>query len=154
MKDGTPRTLEHSCSFGNGPGRNKIHKLSFWVFRGLKFHISLFLGFFMSVLLVFPFVFLYSFFGLLILFSFFKPRTHHHKTPQIIYKIIQNIKNYKTTILNKYIFSGESVSESRKEAMVYAYDLFTKWSGITWEKPIYNFLENCLLSHKREKLTT
>lgn len=28
-------------------------------------------------------------------------------------------------------------SEARKEAMVYAYDLFAKWQGIKWEKPIY-----------------
>ena len=28
-------------------------------------------------------------------------------------------------------------TDARKEAMVYAYDLFAKWSGITWEKPIY-----------------
>jgi len=28
-------------------------------------------------------------------------------------------------------------SEARKEAMVYAYDLFVKWMGITWERPIY-----------------
>jgi len=31
----------------------------------------------------------------------------------------------------------ENWSEARKEAMVYAYDLFAKWSNIKWEKPIY-----------------
>jgi len=38
IKDRAPRILEHSCSFGNGPGRNKIHKLRLWVFGGLKFN--------------------------------------------------------------------------------------------------------------------
>ena len=28
-------------------------------------------------------------------------------------------------------------SEARKEAIVYGYDLFTKWMGIIWEKPVY-----------------
>lgn len=28
-------------------------------------------------------------------------------------------------------------SDGRKEAMVYAYDLFAKWLGIKWEKPFY-----------------
>jgi integrase len=28
-------------------------------------------------------------------------------------------------------------SEARKEAMVYAYDLFAKWLGIKWQRPVY-----------------
>jgi len=51
------------------------------------------------------------------------------------------------TKLGANLFNPESVKEviatqekwtdARKEAMVYAYDLFARWSGIKWNKPIY-----------------
>ncbi|MEM2926617.1 MAG: tyrosine-type recombinase/integrase [Candidatus Bathyarchaeia archaeon] len=39
--------------------------------------------------------------------------------------------------VKEVIARQENWSESRKEAMVYAYDLFAKWMGIKWERPIY-----------------
>ncbi|MEM2936035.1 MAG: tyrosine-type recombinase/integrase [Candidatus Bathyarchaeia archaeon] len=40
-------------------------------------------------------------------------------------------------IVKEVIARQGNWSESRKEAMVYAYDLFAKWIGIKWERPIY-----------------
>jgi len=37
----------------------------------------------------------------------------------------------------KEVIAKQEWSESRKESMVYAYDLFAKWLGIKWEKPRY-----------------
>ena len=37
----------------------------------------------------------------------------------------------------KEVIAKQEWSESRKESMVYAYDLFAKWLGIRWEKPRY-----------------
>jgi len=49
--------------------------------------------------------------------------------------------------LDADLFNPESVaetiarqdewSEARKEAMVYAYDLFAKWLGLKWQRPVY-----------------
>ncbi len=39
--------------------------------------------------------------------------------------------------VKEIIATQDNWSEARKGAMVYAYDLFTKWLGTTWEKPIY-----------------
>ncbi len=36
------------------------------------------------------------------------------------------------------IATQDNWSESRNETVVYAYDLFAKWSGIKWSKPIYD----------------
>ncbi|MFX1534830.1 MAG: hypothetical protein ACFFDI_11455 [Promethearchaeota archaeon] len=39
--------------------------------------------------------------------------------------------------VKEILATQDNWSEARKEAMVYAYALFTKWPGIRWEKPIY-----------------
>ena len=37
----------------------------------------------------------------------------------------------------KEVIAKQEWSESGKESMVYAYDIFAKWLGIRWEKPRY-----------------
>jgi integrase/predicted RNA-binding Zn-ribbon protein involved in translation (DUF1610 family) len=39
--------------------------------------------------------------------------------------------------VKEIIATQQCWSEARKEAMVYAYDLFAKWQGIKWQRPIY-----------------
>lgn len=42
--------------------------------------------------------------------------------------------------VKEVIATQSNWSESRKEAMVWTYDLWTKWLGIEWKKPIYKAL--------------
>ena len=39
--------------------------------------------------------------------------------------------------VKQVIATQDNWKESRKEAMVYAYDLFCKWFGLKWSRPIY-----------------
>jgi integrase len=44
---------------------------------------------------------------------------------------------YNPESVKEVIAKQENWSEARKEGMVYAYDLWAKWAGIKWEKPVY-----------------